>query len=70
MQKKSLNITFSQRQKILFDFPLTYSIDGKVYKVAISDRDVSVNIPLPNKPVKIVMDPDVDLLAGFAVNGQ
>jgi len=69
MQKQAV-LTFVQKQDGLFDFPLEYKIDGKLYKLNISQRETTVKIDLAAKPVDIVLDPDVNLLAGFEVVAQ
>lgn len=68
--EKSVHITFIQKQSIPFEFPLEYSIDGVRYKVNITQKETSANIPSAAKPVDIVMDPDVNLLAKFEVEQQ
>jgi hypothetical protein len=49
---------------------LEYGIDGVPYKVNITQKETSVSIPLAAKPVNVVMDPDVNLLASFEMNTQ
>ncbi len=68
--EKAAHIAFTQKQTTLFDFPLEYSIDGKLYKINITQKETSVSLSTAAKPVNIVMDPDVNLLAGFEVNAQ
>lgn len=64
-EKKAMRVTFVQTQDQLFDFPLEYSIEGKKYKVNITQKETSVSLPLDVKPVDVVMDPDVNVLATF-----
>lgn len=68
--KKAVNITFTQKQNVLFEFPLKYSVDGKVYTVPVKGKETTVSIAATAKPAVIKMDPDVELLAGFEVVGQ
>jgi aminopeptidase N len=65
--KKSLIIDFTQTQEQLFDFPLEYATDGALHTVDIHDKTTHVELPLPEKPVHLVPDPNVNLLAGFEV---
>ena len=65
--KKSVDITITQKQDTLFRFPLEYSIDGKLYKVDISDKTTGFSVPADVKPASIVLDPNVNLLASFVV---
>jgi aminopeptidase N len=65
--EKMMHITFIQKQNTPFDLPLEYSVDGARYKINITQKETSLSIPSAAKPVNIVMDPDVNLLAGFEV---
>ncbi|HAL80879.1 MAG TPA: hypothetical protein DCO83_00510, partial [Mucilaginibacter sp.] len=58
-----LNIT--QRQNTLFEFPLGVSIDHKLHKIYVKDKNTVVHFPITAKPSAVVVDPDVNLLAGF-----
>jgi len=68
--EKAVHIAFTQKQTTLFDFPMEYSIDGKLYKINIAQKETSVSIPTATKPVSVVMDPDVNVLAVFEVAEQ
>jgi len=68
--EKAVHITFVQQQPDLFTFPLEYSIDGKIYKIDITQKATKVSIPSATKPVDVVMDPDVNVLASFEVVGE
>jgi aminopeptidase N len=67
---KAVSITVTQKQPVLFQFPLEYAIDGKVYTANISEKETQINIPADVKPVALVPDPNVNLLAGFLVFEQ
>ncbi|HEY8784819.1 MAG TPA: M1 family metallopeptidase [Mucilaginibacter sp.] len=60
-----LNIT--QRQNTLFEFPLGVSIDHKLRTIYVKDKNTVVHFPITAKPSAVVVDPDVNLLAGFEV---
>jgi aminopeptidase N len=62
-----INITVTQKQPLLFQFPLEYAIDGKIYTVNISNKETRFSIPADVKPVGIEPDPNVELLASFLV---
>ena len=68
--KKAIDINITQKQDILFAFPLQYAIDGKLYSVDIKDRETNVSIPATAKPATVKIDPDVNLLAGFDVKEE
>jgi aminopeptidase N len=64
---KIVNITITQKQAILFHLPLEYMVNGKLYKVDISDKTTTLSTPSDVKPNTIEMDPNVNLLASFVV---
>ncbi len=63
--KKALVIDFTQTQEHLFDFPLEYAADGVLHSIDIHDKTTHVELPLPEKPVHLVPDPNVNALASF-----
>jgi aminopeptidase N len=65
--KKSAEITVTQKQSVVFDFPLEVSVGGKVHTLSVKNKVTSLVIPLKGKPSSIVVDPNVNLLAGFDV---
>ena len=68
--KKVVNILITQKQDMLFEFPLTYSINNEKRTIVVSNKETAIVIPVSAKPKTIKMDPDVDLLAGFEVIEQ
>ena len=68
--KKVVNLHITQKQLTLFEFPLQYAVDGKVYTVVVKDKETDVSVPALVKPTAVKMDPDVELLAGFEVVGE
>jgi len=67
---KQLHITFTQKQSTLFDFPLEYSVDGVLHTTKINQKETSVSLPLTAKPIGVVMDPNVNILASFELAEQ
>jgi len=65
--KKTVNITITQKQNNLFVFPLQLDIDGKLYTVDVKDKETATIFPSATKPTTVTADPNVDLLAGFVV---
>jgi aminopeptidase N len=68
--KKFVNILITQKQGVLFEFPLTYSINNEKHTIVIGNKETTITIPVSAKPKTIKMDPDVDLLAAFEVVEQ
>jgi aminopeptidase N len=66
--KKVLTVTITQQQEALFQFPLELQIrggqeDGLITKsTPIKDKQTSFAIPMTEKPLKLVPDPNVKLL--------
>lgn len=63
---KQLTVNITQQQKNDFEFPMEINIigaDNKVItkSVSIKDKFTTIPISLPGKPLKIVIDPGVDL---------
>lgn len=65
--KKNLTIIIKQNQDNLFEVPLEISIDGKLQTIPIKDKITTVNLPRQTKPSSVLIDPNVSLLASFAV---
>ncbi|WP_295674826.1 M1 family metallopeptidase [uncultured Mucilaginibacter sp.] len=65
--KKVVEMTITQKQNTLFEFPLAVSIDGKTRILDIKNKAVNAVFPSKEKPKAIIADPDVNLLAGFEV---
>jgi len=68
--KKTVFINIIQKQNAAFQFPLEYSIDGKLYTANIASKETGIAVALDTKPAIIVIDPNVNLLASFAVKEQ
>ena len=67
LSKKLLNITVVQKQQQLFEFPLEISIEGGEKDVLLKRFDIkgkqtSFSVSMNNKPTRVVIDPDVQLL--------
>ncbi len=65
-KKKTLTITIEQKQQSLFEFPLEINIasaSGNLLQtIAVKDKSTTIEISLPAKPVKISLDPNINLL--------
>jgi len=60
--KKEINITVTQRQNELFQFPLELSAGASLKQVFIKDKQTRITIPATEKPAFIIADPNVNLL--------
>ncbi|HWZ04590.1 MAG TPA: M1 family aminopeptidase [Mucilaginibacter sp.] len=65
--KKVVEMTITQKQSTLFEFPLEISIDGQSKILDIKNKAVTAVFPVTEKPKAIIADPNVNLLAGFEV---
>jgi aminopeptidase N len=63
--KKAVELNILQKQDFLFEFPLQIAIDGQLSTISISSKNTSVQVLAAQKPATLVIDPDVNLLAGF-----
>lgn len=64
-----LNMQIAQTQEHLFTFPLEYSLGNGsgIHTIAVRGRKTIIRIPSPAKPVRVDLDPDVNLLADIHV---
>jgi aminopeptidase N len=65
--KKELIIDLRQTGTAAFEFPLEYAVDRVLYRMDMHGGNSQVRLPLPEKPVSVVLDPNVNLLADFEV---
>ncbi|HTD41718.1 MAG TPA: M1 family metallopeptidase [Mucilaginibacter sp.] len=65
--KKAVDLTVTQKQAALFDFPLEISIGGKRQILLVKNKVTTLSIPLKVKPSSVIVDPNVNLLAAFDV---
>ncbi|MGZ3822609.1 MAG: M1 family aminopeptidase, partial [Mucilaginibacter sp.] len=63
--KKSVELSITQKHETLFEFPLEVSVDGKTQSVSVKNKVTTIQMPLKKRPSSIVVDPNVNLLAGF-----
>lgn len=63
--KKTVNISIEQKQDSLYEFALECTIDKKMYKVDVTEKKTTLDVPITAKPNTVTFDPNVNLLAGF-----
>ena len=68
--KKEINITVTQQQNELFQFPLELLAGAISKQVFIKDRQTTITIPATEKPATITADPNVNLLFEGNVHEQ
>jgi len=66
--KKIFDMQVEQEQLGLYNFPLKYRVNGKVYTVVVTNKITTLRLPLTVKPAAVDLDPDVNLLAEFEIN--
>jgi aminopeptidase N len=65
-----VDLKVDQKQKGLYIFPLEVAIDGKLYTVNMTGQSTTMHIAAGKKKPVIEVDPNVNLLASFTVNGD
>jgi aminopeptidase N len=65
--KGIVELNILQEQNTLFEFPLEISINNKRHTIPVKDKNTMVQLPASSKPSAIIVDPDVNLLAGFEI---
>jgi aminopeptidase N len=66
-EKGVVDINIEQKQNTLFQFPLEISIDGHLFTVAVNGKNTTAQALLKTKPANMIIDPNVNLLAGWDV---
>ena len=66
----AIDIHVEQTQDELFEFPLEISVNGKMIKTDIKAKTVNIVAPLTPDQNGVVVDPNVNLLASYTVNGE
>jgi aminopeptidase N len=64
-KRKVIDITIAQEQIHHFEFPLQLMIGNKIHTFDIKNYISHFEIPIASKPTRVVMDPNVNLLARF-----
>ncbi|WP_214073590.1 M1 family metallopeptidase [Mucilaginibacter sp. dw_454] len=67
---KIVDITVEQKQNDLYAFPLEVEIDGQLQTMNITERSTTVHLAAGKKLSAIKVDPNVNLLASYAVVDQ
>ncbi len=65
-----VDLKVDQKQKNLYVFPLEVAIDGKMYTVNMTASSAIMHIAAGKKTPVIEVDPNVNLLASFTVEGN
>jgi aminopeptidase N len=68
--KGVVNVMVEQQQSNLYELPLEIAINGRTHTIPIKDKITAFVIPAGEKPVTIIPDPDVNLLASFTVTNN
>ncbi|MFN8290029.1 MAG: M1 family aminopeptidase [Chitinophagaceae bacterium] len=68
--EKTVAVTVEQLQNTVFSFPLelaTRSASARTHMIQVKERKETFKIPAGEKPLDLIPDPHVSLLAGFSV---
>ncbi|HEY9534867.1 MAG TPA: M1 family metallopeptidase [Mucilaginibacter sp.] len=65
-----VDITVDQKQSNLYTFPLEVDIDGELHTIDMTGKSTTVHIAAGKKLPVITVDPNVNLLASYTVNGE
>jgi aminopeptidase N len=68
--KNKVDLTITQNQAALFNFPLEISVGGETHTVTVKDKVTHVQFVVKQSTGQLVVDPNVNLLAGFKVKEQ
>ncbi len=68
--KNMVDVTITQQQDALFEFPLEVSTGGELHTIAIKDKVTHVQFAVKDKSASFVVDPNVNLLARFELKEQ
>ena len=63
-----VELTITQKQDYLYELSLEVSIDKKLHTINLKDRIATARFKVTAKPAEIKADPNVNLLATFAVS--
>lgn len=64
-----VDITAEQKQNRLYTFPLEVNVDGELHTIDMNDKSTTVHIAAGKIQPHITVDPNVNLLASFTING-
>jgi aminopeptidase N len=68
-EKKEVLFTIIQKQDYLFEFLLEISVDGLLQTVEVKDKTTEIGLPASGEHAAVSIDPNVNLLAGFDLQG-
>jgi aminopeptidase N len=66
---KTLTLT-GEQQGELYEYPLEYSVDGKMYTIQLKSKRVSATIPAASEQPLLIFDPNINLLAEINVENK
>ncbi|SEP26342.1 Peptidase family M1 [Mucilaginibacter sp. OK283] len=64
-----VEISVTQKQASLYEFPLELTVNGKPYTMNIKNKETGLKVPVTTGDAKIMVDPNVNLLASFSLEG-
>jgi aminopeptidase N len=64
-----VEISVTQKQAWLYDFPLEFTVNGKSYTMNIKNKETGLKVPVTAGDAKVIIDPNINLLASFSLEG-
>jgi aminopeptidase N len=68
-ESNMIELSVTQKQPFLYDFPLEVTVNGKLYTINIKNKETQLQVPVTGANAKVVVDPNVNLLATFSLEG-
>ena len=65
--KKTVGLVITQQQDMPFELSLEITIAGQLHTIYVNDKTTTAQFSKAEKPSSLVIDPNVNLLAGFEV---
>jgi aminopeptidase N len=67
-KKKQINLTVTQKQENIFEFPLDIKIDDSIKTINITEKITKFSFALNAEPASLIFDPNTNLLFTYTLN--
>ncbi|WP_184550201.1 M1 family metallopeptidase [Mucilaginibacter sp. FT3.2] len=64
--RQTVSFSVDQKQSYLYEFPLEMLVDGKLHTIEVKNKTATVQFASKTKPLAVIADPNVNLLATFS----
>jgi aminopeptidase N len=65
MKDNNITINVTQGQEYIYNLLLEVSVDGQLLTVPVKEKSVKARFKVKARPVDVMIDPNVNLLASF-----